>query len=187
MTKQAAHRPHTFITNMFGTVGYVATVFVWLLVLDLIVILASFSGVVDTVSTSISGLTTTVYVTDTSTQTATSPSHAPLKFLLSIVLLVLVWIFSYLTAKAASGTLRHFLVLFGRKPSVAALTMAKYLTLAMGLIGLTILLQFVSPLYAGVKLPIAFLGLAGGVVGVGAIWAQKILVVRYRVAAERVL
>lgn len=173
---------------MFGTVGYVATVFIWLLVLDLIVILTSLSGIVDTVSTSFGGLATSVYVADTTAQTtAATVSHAPLKFLLSIILIVLVWIFSYLTAKAASGTLRHLLVLFGRKPSVASLAMAKYLALAMGLIGLIILLQFVSPLYAGVKLPIAFLGLTGGVIGVGAIWAQKVLAARYRLTVERIL
>lgn len=189
MTKNTTHYPHTFVTNMFGTIGYVSLLFVWLLVLDLIVILAALSGVVDTISVTIGNATISVYGGDMASQPTSdmSASHAPLKFLLIIALGVLIWIFSYFVAKASSRALRHLLVLFGRKPTIALLTTAKYMLMSMGLIGLIVLLQFVEPLFAGLKLPIAFLGLLAGLVGVGAIWAQRVLVARYRVPVERVL
>lgn len=163
--------------------------FVWLLVLDLIVILASLSGFVNDFSVSLGNTTTSVYVMEPNSGTNgdTSVTHAPLKFLLIIVLGVLVWIFCYLVAKASSRALRHLLVLFGRRASVAMLTMVKYMVMSMGLIGLIILLQFVAPELAALKLPIAFLGLAAGLVGVGAIWAQRVLVTRYRVPIDHVL
>lgn len=173
---------------MFGTVGYVAMLFVWLLVLDLIVILASLGGVVDDISTSIGTTTNSMYlITPTTVQADPASSHAPLKFLLTVVLIVLVWIFSYFVAKAASKTLRHMLVLFGRKLTIASLTMAKYLVMSMGLIGLIVLLQFVEPTFVELKLPIAFMGLAAGVLGVGAVWAQRVLVARHHVSIDRVL
>lgn len=189
MTKNTTHPPHTFVTNMFGTIGYVSMLFVWLLVLDLIVILASLSGFVNDLSVSLGNATTSVYVMEpgTGTDGDVSVAHAPLKFLLIIVLGVLVWIFCYLVAKASSRALRHFLVLFGRKPSVAMLTMVKYMVMSMGLIGLIVLLQFVEPELAVLKLPIAFMGLTGGLIGVGAIWAQRVLVTRYHVPIDRVL
>lgn len=189
MTKNTTHPPHTFVTNMFGTIGYVSMLFVWLLVFDLIVILASLSGFVNDLSVSLGNATTSVYVVEPTSgaDSDTSVTHAPLKFLLIIVLGVLVWIFCYLVAKASSRALRHLLALFGRKASVAMLTMAKYMIMSMGLIGLIVLLQFVEPELAILKLPIAFMGLAAGLVGVGAIWSQRVLVARYRVPVDHVL
>lgn len=185
MTSHTTHRPHTFIANMLGSFGHVATLFVWLLVLDLVVILVSLSGAVADISASI-GLPAAVS-NDTAVSQATSVSHAPLQFLLTVLLLVLTWIFGYFLARASSRGLRHLLVLFGRRPSLPLLVTAKYLAIATGLIGVVVLLQFVPPVQAAVKLPIAFLALLSGCIGVGSIWAQRIIAERYHAKIDQIL
>ena len=184
MTQKNPHHSHTFILNIFGAAGYVATLLVWLLVLECIVVLLGFTKTVNDASVSVATLTGTG---DTSPVAAAVQSSMLLQFLLIILLAVLTWISCYYVAKGSSRLLRRFLMLYGRKETLAAIMRVKMLLLAVGLLGIAILVQFIPAQYAAITFAISFLGLVGGIVACLAIWVQKILAQRYRVAIARVL
>jgi hypothetical protein len=185
MSQKRAHHNHTFVMNFFGALGYSATIFVWLLVIETISVLLPIGSQINDVSSDLSSSINTA--TYSSQASPVVQSQASLRFLLIIALIICTWVFCYMAARASSRTLRHLLKLYGRKESIGAIFTIKYLGLIVGLIGVVILLQFVPDAQVMVKFPISFLGLIAGIVAAGSIWLQRIMAVRHRVAASHVL
>lgn len=188
MTKNVSLARHHFSVNFFGAVGYGALVFLWLLVLTALMGLVATTAQPQASSASF----TTLVLGDIGTQidTATEPAqplNTSLRFGLIALLGVLGWIFLYFVAKITSRLVRHMLKLFGQKVTVESLATFKFFIAAAGLIGLVILLQFLPYELSYIKVAVALLGFVGGIVAVAAIWIQKLIVLRYRVAIDRVL
>lgn len=186
MTTSRTHPKHTFVINFFGALGYVMTLLVWLLVINTVATIAFLSQAVNNAANEILALEGGSVVAQAQA-TSSADVYGALRFLLICILLVASWAFFYFVARSASHVLRHFLVLFGRKITMATISTVKYFVIAAGLIGLVVLLQFIPNDYAATKMVISLFGLMSGVVGVGSIWLQRLLVHRYRVAVSRVL
>lgn len=188
MTKIVSPARHHFSVNFFGAVGYGALVFLWLLVLTALMGLVATTTQSQTSSASFS----TLVLGDLGTQidSATEPTQplsTSLRFGLLALLGVLGWIFLYFVAKVASRSVRHMLRLFGQKVTIESLATFKFFIAAAGLIGLVVLLQFLPYELSYIKVAVALLGFVGGIIAVAAIWMQKIIVQRYRVAIDHVL
>ncbi|RYX78468.1 hypothetical protein EON76_06260 [bacterium] len=180
MTK-VSHRSHTFSSNFIGSIGYLSTLLVWLLVLNALIQIFA-------LQTALSNVSSPLYAVlpGTLDQSAGSESNQLLsiKFLLIGLLLIVIWALVYIASRIGTKIIRHFLRLFGKKVTIDTLVRAKYLWLCLGLLLLAALLLFIPNSLVYLKMPLAFIGFVAGCIGVGAIWVQSVLVARYRLKVD---
>lgn len=184
MTK-LSHRPHTFSSNFIGSIGYLCTLLVWLLVLNALIQIFTLQAVLSNVSSPFYA----VLPGTSAHQLASSESDqmTASKFLLIGLLLVVVWALVYIASRIGTKIIRHFLRLFGKKVTIDTLVRAKYFWLGLGLLLLAALLLFIPNALVYLKMPLALIGFIAGCVGVGAIWAQSVLAARYRLKVDDIV
>lgn len=183
MTK-SPHRPHTFSSNFIGSLGYLCTLLVWLLVLNALIQIFALQAVLSNVSSPLYAV-----LPGLSAQVASGESDqmTAIKFLLIGLLLVVVWALVYIASRIGTKIIRHFLRLFGKKVTIDTLVRAKYFWLGFGLLLLAILLVFIPNSLVYLKMPLALIGFIAGCVGVGAIWTQSVLASRYRLEVDDIV
>ena len=185
--KNSKKNAHTFSVNVFGTIGYVGTVGVWVFLIVAMIVMATGmtfmsapSYVPTLVSYDSSALITVAQPTD-------PLARHVLQFLLVALLVVATWIFCHMTGRAVSRVIRRMLRHWHKRVTLPSLELAKLSIVGVGLVLLTAaLLLFPGDLALG-RFALALLGFVSGIVAVGGIGVQQVLVRRYNVRLEDVI
>lgn len=178
---KAKHNSHTFSVNFIGAFGYVSTLLVWLLVFTAIIQIFALQTILTDASNPLYS------ILPSPVSQPLDPQSSQLQFvnfLLVGVLLVVIWMLVHLGSRLGIKIIRHFLRLFGKKVTVNAVIRAKYFWLGAGLVLLVLSLLFIPNALVYLKMPLALIGFTAGSIGVGSIWVQSVLAVRYRVTVD---
>lgn len=183
--KKTQRYVHSFSTNFFGVVGYVASSLVWLLVLTCTLLLSpSSDGLV--ALTESSSEQTVVTLPGTTIEISQQSSSPVLSFLLVVLGIIVFWAFAYVASRVLSRVVRRVVGIFHKKVTAQNLVKIKYFIHAIGLM-LLVLLLVLLPGFIWLKNAVALLALFNGVIGLAAIWLQYRLSQRHHVPVARVL
>ncbi len=176
MKKQQTHNSHRFIANIFGSTGYVALLFIWLLAVQLVLmVLPSGSGEGSLLS-SVSS-----FVSYESGTTEAARPNGALLFLVVIMLVAAIWGVAHYGSMLMSAMMRLFIRVFKVKLSSESLALSKYISVLLGLAIVAGLILVLPSEYMIEKFAIAFLGFIAGIVGFGAFWIQSIVASRHKI------
>lgn len=175
MKKQKTHNPHRFIANIFGSVGYTALIFIWLLLIQMIVLQtpAGSESFLNAVGQAVSQ--------DATGSGQAADAHISLRFLLVIALAATVWGVAYYGTMLTSSMLRVGMKLCSIKVTNDSLATVKYLNVVIGL-GLIAALLFLLPQNGLLeRFAFAFLAFVAGIAAFGAFWVQNLVARRHAV------
>ena len=159
--KKQTHNPHRFIANIFGSTGYVALLFIWLLTVQLVLMtIPSVSGD----GWLLAGVTSLASY-DTNAIEPASPTGA-LLFLVLIMLAAAIWGVAHYGSMLMSAMMRFFIRMFKAKLSTESLAL---------------MILVLPNEYALEKFAISFVGFIAGIIGFGAFWIQSIVASRHNV------
>lgn len=174
--KKQTHNPHRFIANIFGSTGYVALLFIWLLAIQLaLMMIPSVSG-----DGSLLAGVTSLASYETNAIEPASPTGA-LLFLVLIMLAAAIWGVAHYGSMLMSAMMRFFIRMFKAKLSTESLALTKYSSVLLGLTIVAVLILVLPNEYALEKFAISFVGFIAGIIGFGAFWIQSIVASRHNV------
>lgn len=174
MKKQKIHNPHRFIANIFGSVGYVALLFIWLLLIQMVVL--QFPAGSDSFFSTVG-----VVAQDSAGSGRAAEAHVALRFLLVIILAAIIWGVAYYGTMITSRLLRLCMKLCHIKPTNESLAIAKYLSVVIGLAGIATLLLLLPHNGLLERFAFAFLAFVAGIVAFSAFWVQNLVAYRHSV------
>ena len=178
MKKNKTHNPHRFIANIFGSVGYAALIFVWLLLVV--------TGIVCFYSADSSVFFAEFGSAISADQSTTSPGHEAFRFVLIIALAIVAWGLVHYGSLLMSFVMRKFIKITGGKLSLEMLATVKYLSLTIGLLATALLLVFMPTEVPVVKFAIALLGFVAGLAGFATFWIQHLIASRHKLRFDDV-
>ncbi len=170
MKKNKTHNPHRFIANIFGSIGYTALIFVWLLLIETVIVLFYSTD---------SSIFFTEFGSALSTERSTA-GHEAFRFVLMVALVIVVWGLVHYGSLFAAFVTRKFIKITGGKANLETLALTKYLSLIVGLLAITLLLVLVPSEVAIVKFAIAFVAFVAGLAGFATFWVQHLMATRHK-------
>lgn len=185
--KKSQKNTHTMSVNVFGTIGYVGIIGTWVFLIVAMIVLVSGTTFIETPVLS----TPLVSYSPSSVVVVAEPTDPlarnVMQFLLVALLAVAVWTFCYMTGKIVSRVIRRVLRHWHKRVTLQSLELAKLSIAGVGLVLLTGLLLLFPPELSLGRFALALLGFASGVVAVGGIGVQQVVVRRHKVRLDDVL
>lgn len=179
--KKSKKPVHSFSTNFFGVIGYISSTLVWLLVIVCTLLYVQ----IGPDSSAFSAIDTAITKQPESSPAAVYNSPV-FKVMLSALLVIAFWAFSYVASRILSRVVRRVAGIFSKPVTAPGLFKTKFFIHAIGLVLLVVLLINV-PAYMWLSSAISLLGLISGSIGIAALWLQRLLAAWHRVPFAQIL